>query len=908
MDAHAVSPGLISWAGAVRTWLIALAAVLAGVAAAGQFAAPGAQPARSAPIRAELGGLAAVPMAAAGPVSAALGRDDHTFWVHGSSAENRAEDLSASFSAAGVSVRSGVGHVRLSVTGFGRAGAVRPLRAANPAINANRVVYERGAVREWYANGPLGLEQGFDVAQRPAGASRQIQLSLRLTGDLRARLNAGGVLLTGADGSLRYTGLIAVDNRGRRLAASLGLGAGRLTISVLDRGALYPVHIDPFVQVAELTAADPTKEFPLGYSSAVSGSTVVVGASASTVGSTTGQGEVAVFTKPSSGWANTSQAAILTASDGATNDSFGFSVAIDGSTIVAGSPQHNGGTAYVYVEPPTGWASTSQQNAELTPTGPITGYLPVAISGNTIAIGRAFQTVNGHSQQGAVDVFVKPTTGWANSSSPLVLSASDGVAQGTLGVAVAISPSTVSPTTIAAGAGTGGGTGSAVYVFSEPPGGWASTSQQTAELQIGNAGTVFSGAPVLADTGSTIAVGNTYATVGSNAQQGAVYVYAEPTTGWANSAAPSATLTASGGAAGEDLGFTVSASGTTIVAGAPGAGSGQGAAYVFTEPITGWASTGTPTQELTNTPTGPAGQLGYSVGIDGSTIVAGARAHNLGEFVYEIPGSTTTTTTTTTPGGPTTVPTHTVPPVITGTAKAGGRLSCSTGTWTQSPTAYAFQWSRDGTPIRGATSSTYTVQRSDEGLTLTCTVTASNAKGAGLAASGKGIPVVVPRVAGCPAATGGLSGATLGLVKLGMTRSQARHAYKHSSNRGRKYEDFFCLTPIGVRVGYASPALATTLSKAQRTALRDHVIWASTSSAHYAVKGVRVGATIAAASAVLKPSGPFRVGLNDWYFAANGGSTAILKVRGGLIEEVGIADKSLTQGSKAQRTFLKSFS
>ena len=74
----------------------------------------------------------------------------------------------------------------------------------------------------------------------------------------------------------------------------------------------------------------------------------------------------------------------------------------------------------------------------------------------------------------------------------------------------------------------------------------------------------------------------------------------------------------------------------------------------------------------------------------------------------------------------------------------------------------------------------------------------------------------VTTIRGCPLATGRLSGQTLGLVKLGMTRAQARHAYTHSSDRGKRYEDFFCLTPIGVRVGYASPALLKTLPASER--------------------------------------------------------------------------------------------
>jgi hypothetical protein len=253
-------------------------------------------------------------------------------------------------------------------------------------------------------------------------------------------------------------------------------------------------------------------------------------------------------------------------------------------------------------------------------------------------------------------------------------------------------------------------------------------------------------------------------------------------------------------------------------------------------------------------------------------------------------------------------PGSTAAPTITGTKKAGQTLTCSTGTWSSSPSSFTYQWDRDGTPIAGATRATYKLQTSDEGLTLTCAVTASNLAGSGTAATSHGIAVPVPHVARCPSATGKLSGQTLGLVKLGMNKAQARKAFTHSSNRGQKYEDFFCLTPIGVRVGYASPALLGTVARSKRAEFSGRVIWASTSSAFYAINAVRPGATVATAGKRLKLIAPFRIGANDWYLGANGASTAILKVRGGIVEEIGIADKRLTGSRTADRTFLTSFS
>lgn len=159
----------------------------------------------------------------------------------------------------------------------------------------------------------------------------------------------------------------------------------------------------------------------------------------------------------------------------------------------------------------------------------------------------------------------------------------------------------------------------------------------------------------------------------------------------------------------------------------------------------------------------------------------------------------------------------------------------------------------------------------------------------------------------CPLATGKLSGDRLGLARLGMTRSQARRAYTHSSARGRRYEDFFCLVPVGVRVGYASPKLVGRLPRRERNAIKGRVVWASTSDIYYTVKGVRPRSTLKAARRHLHLGRPFRVGRNAWYLAPNSGSTAVLKVRHGEVQEIGIGERQLTRSRMADRRFLRSF-
>ncbi|MGI9184531.1 MAG: hypothetical protein ACR2GZ_06125 [Solirubrobacteraceae bacterium] len=162
--------------------------------------------------------------------------------------------------------------------------------------------------------------------------------------------------------------------------------------------------------------------------------------------------------------------------------------------------------------------------------------------------------------------------------------------------------------------------------------------------------------------------------------------------------------------------------------------------------------------------------------------------------------------------------------------------------------------------------------------------------------------------AGCPRATGRLRGTRLGLARLGMTRGQARRAYRHSSDRRRRYQDLFCLSHGGVRVAVASsPRLLRKLARRERRRVRGRVVLILTGNHFYALHGIRPGTRLARVRRRLRPSRPFRVGRNLWYFSANGASTGLIKVRRGVIEEIGIANRSLVATPRARRRFLRSF-
>ena len=93
------------------------------------------------------------------------------------------------------------------------------------------------------------------------------------------------------------------------------------------------------------------------------------------------------------------------------------------------------------------------------------------------------------------------------------------------------------------------------------------------------------------------------------------------------------------------------------------------------------------------------------------------------------------------PPPPPSPPANTALPVISGTAQQGQKLSTSNGSWTNSPTAFAYQWldcdasGASCASISGATTSSYTLVSGDVGHTIRVAVTASNAGGSGVATS-----------------------------------------------------------------------------------------------------------------------------------------------------------------------------
>jgi FG-GAP repeat len=340
-------------------------------------------------------------------------------------AVNPAQNLHAYFTPNGIHMspriqQAGNWQVGMKLVGYGYGSELRELALGDLKAEGNRIEYRRRpgegpgeVVTEWYVNRSSGLEQGFTIpappGPKPEGAP--LRLVLALSGNLQAGLEAGGqaIVLKNPGGGplLRYDKLHAFDARGRDLPAHIALQGEEVSLVFDDMAAVYPVTIDPtFTQQAKLVANDGATNDEFGWSVAVDGDTVIVGTWQDDNGAIEDQGSVYVFVKSGANWVQQQK---LTASDGARNDQFGYSVAISGDTLVVGAnldqigTQSGQGSAYVFARSGTNWS----QQAKLTASDGASTHAfgtSVAISGDTIAVGAR--------NAGAVYVFVRSGAGW----------------------------------------------------------------------------------------------------------------------------------------------------------------------------------------------------------------------------------------------------------------------------------------------------------------------------------------------------------------------------------------------------------------------------------------------------------------------------------------------------------------
>lgn len=318
----------------------------------------------------------------------------------GLTATNPAMDFRAEWHEEGINIVSNRGQWRaaLRVSRYGCEDTVRDIEASDaavPTVSTNRVYFVRKAgnshFTEWYVNGPLGVEQGFSLDRSPCLTGGAVILEVEAMGLKAEQTPAGAIELRDEERHvrLRYTDLVARDAAGVPLDATMRMIDGRIVLRLVTRNALFPVVVDPLIW-AETEELFPTPQHALeilGMSISMSGSTAIIGAPyrPESIGA---QGAAYVFVDNGSQW---KQQQRLVPADGAAYVGFGQSVAISGDTAVIGAPADDKdignvrGSAYVFVRSGGSWI----QQQRLRPVAPETlqfGW-SVAIDGNTIVVG-----------------------------------------------------------------------------------------------------------------------------------------------------------------------------------------------------------------------------------------------------------------------------------------------------------------------------------------------------------------------------------------------------------------------------------------------------------------------------------------------------------------------------------------
>jgi hypothetical protein len=179
----------------------------------------------------------------------------------------------------------------------------------------------------------------------------------------------------------------------------------------------------------KLLASDGEAHDYFGYSVSLSGDTALIGA----IGVDSFIGEAYVFIRSGTTW---TQQAQLLASDGAVYDQFGCSVSLHEDTALVGSYGHdsNEGSAYVFIRTGTTWTPQAQLLASDGAENDQFG-LTVALDGDTALIGAHWEDDNVVYDTGAAYVFTRTGATWSQQQKLL---ASDGAAYDEFGLSVSL--------------------------------------------------------------------------------------------------------------------------------------------------------------------------------------------------------------------------------------------------------------------------------------------------------------------------------------------------------------------------------------------------------------------------------------------------------------------------------------
>jgi hypothetical protein len=613
-------------------------------------------------------------------------------WL-GHRAENGLQGYSMEFSDRGLVLAPQRGSwtwgLRLRTYGRGQETALAAV-SEHVRCDADRLECTWGpTVSEWFHNGAAGLEHGFTIRSPvPGGCATDVQapwtLQLTVLGDLQPRElpDGTGVLFTSPTGAaaLSYAGLHAFDATGRELPSRMSVSGEVLSVHVDDDAAVYPLTIDPVVQLAYIKALHALPQVGFGGSVSASGDRVAIGApgeDSSHAGVNAGvpdkdgldSGAVYVFRRVQGLWI---QEAYIKASNPDEKDFFGRSVSLDGDLLVVGAHAEDSkatgvdgdqdddsasfaGAAYVFVHEGGTWTQQAYLKASNAEAGDQFGW-SVAASGERVVVGAFAEQssatgVNGDQANndaefaGAAYVFVRNGSVWTQEA---YLKATDTHYGDHFGKAVALDGERAAigvPRKYVNGWSAG-----AVFVFRRSDPGWSQEAylvdpavgpSLVSHDEFGQAVSIrgldlIVGAP-LQSSAATGVGGDIFDT--SASVSGAAYAYHRTGADWDLEAFLKATNTE----AGDNMGCSVAVSGDSAIVGAwreDGSAVGvdgddqdngaveAGAAYVYRRVAGVW----TPGSYVKAFNTDAEDHFGSSVSISGSLAFVGAPSEDGGSW------------------------------------------------------------------------------------------------------------------------------------------------------------------------------------------------------------------------------------------------------------------------------------
>ncbi len=254
-----------------------------------------------------------------------------------------------------------------------------------------------------------------------------------------------------ASGTITENAKLTASDAGRsdRLGSAVSLSGNTAVVGAVgddtESGSAYVFRgldtaTGTVTQNAKLIASDRAESDQFGQSVSLSGSTALVGA----WGDASQSGSAYLFRGLDTATGTITENAKLTASDGETNDRFGYSVSLSGNAALVGADGDDdkgsyAGAAYLFRNLDTA-SGTITQDVKLTASdatgGEAFGYA-VSLSGNTALIGAHFDDGKA-SYSGSAYIFHNLDTASGTATESLRVVASDGIYDARLGYSVSL--------------------------------------------------------------------------------------------------------------------------------------------------------------------------------------------------------------------------------------------------------------------------------------------------------------------------------------------------------------------------------------------------------------------------------------------------------------------------------------